>query len=518
MQNSLPALLCSRVRAQPEAEALVQAGRRVTYGQLWRAVEAVAAHLCQAGLRPGERVALLLDASADYVAAYYAILASGGVVVALDTAASAQDIEAWLHHCDARFVISDERRQWLKTSSAHAWLSLAQMDVWAEPAVPALQLAETAGGEALASIIYTSGTTGSPKGVMLSHRNLVSNVLAVADYLQLSAADRVLHALPFHYSYGNSVLHTHLAVGATVVIEQGFAYPHRLLERMVLERVSGFSGVPASYALLLARVQLDSYSLPFLRYLTLAGGPMAPANIARIGHLLPQARFFVMYGQTEATARLTYLPPAELPGRLGAVGIPIANTEIRVVDNAARPLPAGKVGNVCARGPGIMQGYWKDPEATQRVLRDGWLWTGDLGYLDSDGFLYLQGRTGDLIKSGAYRISPTEVEEAVAAFHGVSEVVAAGVPDPLLGEVIKIWVVPHAGAGLSARQVLAHCRDRLPLYKVPKAVEFVEALPRTASGKVQRIVLVSLDALKQGEQGSVDASKTALEQGCFRAG
>lgn len=518
MPKSLLDLLRNSVRRRPQAEAVVLAERRFSYAQLWSGVENVAARLRQEGLKPGDRVALLLDATPEYVAAYYGILAAGGVVVALNTAAGAAEITACLRHCEARFVIGDGRCE-LQQAPAHCqWLDLAKADIWSGKGAPALLPVGPESDSALASIIYTSGTTGAPKGVMLSHRNLVSNVVAVADYLQLTAADRVLHALPFHYSYGNSVLHTHLAVGATVLIEPGLAYPHRVLERMARERTSGFSGVPASFALLLARVQLDAYPLHSLRYLTQAGGPMAPADIERVRGLLPQTAFFVMYGQTEATARLTYLPPHRVPDKPGSVGVAIADTQIRIVDDHANALPAGQAGHVCARGPGVMLGYWNDPDATRRVLRDGWLWTGDLGYLDDDGFLYLQGRSSDLIKTGAHRISPREIEEVLLSLDEVGEAVAAGVPDPLLGEVIKVWLVMRPGASLSARQVLAHCRHRLPLYKVPRHVVFIDAIPKTASGKVRRNVVVNLDVSEQGEPRNVNANESAVEQGCSGAG
>lgn len=518
MPRSLLDLLRSAVGRRPQAEAIVLAERRISYARLWSGIERVAARLREEGLQPGERVALLLGATPEYVAAYYGVLAAGGVVVALNTAAGMAEITAWLRHCGARIAVGDGRLEPQQAAGHCQWLNLAETSVWSGQETPAPLPASLESDSSLASIIYTSGTTGAPKGVMLSHRNLVSNVLAVADYLRLTSADRVLHALPFHYSYGNSVLHTHLAVGATVLIEPGLAYPHRVLERMARERASGFSGVPASFAVLLARAQLDAYPLHSLRYLTQAGGPMSPADIQRVRGLLPQADFFAMYGQTEATARLTYLPPQRVLDKPGSAGVAIADTEIRIVDDEANPLPAGRAGHVCARGPGVMLGYWNDPEATRRVLRDGWLWTGDVGYLDADGFLYLQGRSSDFIKTGAHRISPREIEEVLLSLGEVSEAVAAGVPDPLLGEVIKVWLVMRPGASLSARQVLAHCRHRLPLYKVPRQVVFIDAIPKTASGKVRRNVVVNLDISEQGEPRNVDASEPAVEQGCSGAG
>jgi long-chain acyl-CoA synthetase len=496
MTESLVELLRQHAEQRPQAEALVQGARRVRYGELWLAAAAVARQLREHGLQSGDRVCLLLDGSPEYVASYYGILAAGGVVVALNTAAKARDLVGWIGHCGARFLIHGNHPE-LAATLRELPAACRPIDVQSLAAATAdngsAGVIAPAQPDALAAIIYTSGTTGDPKGVMLSHRNLVSNVLAVASYLRLTPADRVLHALPFYYSYGNSVLHTHLAAGASVVIESSLVYPHRVLARMVEERVTGFSGVPATYSLLLSRTQLDTYPLDALRYLTQAGGAMSPADIVHIRSLLPQVEFFVMYGQTEATSRLAYLPPERLPGKLGAAGVPIADTEIAVLDAEGRPLPVGEVGEICARGPGVMLGYWNNPAATAQVLRDGWLWTGDLGYLDDDGFLYIQGRSSEMIKTGAHRVSPAEIEDVVAELAGVAEVAAAGVPDPLLGQVIKVWLVRRSGARLDEREVLAYCRRSLPNYKVPKQVAFVDVLPKTASGKVRRLALSALE-------------------------
>lgn len=490
MQDTLVDLLARSVRLQPQAEALVQGERRINYASLWSAAMVVAAQLQQEGLQPGERVALLMDASPEYVAAYYGVLAAGGVTVALNIMAKPPELATCLQHCGARWLLHDGRAvQHHALASVCAQLNLSELPLWTTATNAQMQIVSCDCESAPAAIIYTSGTTGAPKGVTLSHRNLVSNINAIIRYLELTPADRVMHVLPFYYSYGNSVLHTHLVAGATVIIEPSLMYPHHLLERMVAEQVTGFSGVPATFALLLSRIRLEDYPLESLRYLTQAGGAMAPADILRVRELLPQAKFFVMYGQTEATARLSYLPPELLLEKLGSVGVAIADTEIAVLDAEAQPLPTGTVGHVCVRGPGVMLGYWQDAAASQQSLRDGWLWTGDLGHLDVDGFLYLHGRSSELIKTGAHRVSPAEIEEVVLALEGVAEAAAVGVPDALLGQVIKIWLVPQPQAQLQAQQVLAHCRRSLPIYKVPKQVAFIDALPKTASGKLRRLAL-----------------------------
>jgi long-chain acyl-CoA synthetase len=314
---------------------------------------------------------------------------------------------------------------------------------------------------------------------------------SIVDYLGLGRDDSIVSVLPFYYSYGASVLHTHLAVGAYLVIEPNLVFPHTMVETMARERVSGFSGVPSTFLLLLNRVPLADYDLSSLRYLTQAGGAMAPATTQRLREALPRARIFIMYGQTEATARLTWLPPDRLDEKPGAVGIPVAGVEIVVRREDGQPAEPAEIGEVHARGPGVMLGYWRNPDATAAVLRDGWLRTGDMGHLDAEGYLFLSGRRSDMIKTGAHRVHPKDVEEVVAELQEVDEVAVIGVDDDTLGQVIKALVVVKSGQALSANQVKAHCRARLAIYKIPKFIEFVDALPKTASGKIRRAQLTA---------------------------
>lgn len=210
--------------------------------------------------------------------------------------------------------------------------------------------------------------------------------------------------------------------------------------------------------------------------------------IERLHAELPRVKLFIMYGQTEATARLTYLPPDKLESKMGSVGMAVPGVEIDVRFDG-RSQPPGEIGEICARGPSIMLGYWNDERATAEVLRDGWLHTGDLGHRDDDGFFYIDGRSVDMIKVGAFRVSPQEIEEVIAGIAGVEEVCAAGIADELLGQAVKATIVRREGAELDERAVKAHCRQHLAAYKVPKLVEFVSVMPRTSSGKIQRFKL-----------------------------
>jgi acyl-CoA synthetase (AMP-forming)/AMP-acid ligase II len=431
------------------------------------------------------------------VAAYYGAQLAGGVAVPLNAAARGPEIVDWIAHAGAGIVVAD--RAAVDTSSLRERLQASAIVLEAcgagspfdsvcmqgDPAE-----AQMPAGESPACIHYTSGTTGRPKGVLLSHANLASNAAAIVQYLALTAGDSIVSVLPFYYAYGSSVLHTHLLCGGRVVVEKGFSFPHVVMQRLATERATGFAGVPSTYALLMARVRLENYDLAALRYLTQAGGAMAPALIRQVVAAFPQARLYVMYGQTEATSRISYLPPDRLGDKLGSVGKGIAGQRVQIRDDGRKPLPSGQVGHVWVSGPNVMLGYWDNPDETARVLAGGWLDTGDMGYLDEEGFLFLVGRRSDIIKVGAHRVHPQDVESVIAELDAVAEAAVVGVDDPVLGEVVKAFVVRKEQRELSELEVRRHCLQRLASYKVPKSVAMVDSLPRTASGKVRRSELV----------------------------
>jgi acyl-CoA synthetase (AMP-forming)/AMP-acid ligase II len=233
-------------------------------------------------------------------------------------------------------------------------------------------------------------------------------------------------------------------------------------------------------------VQLENYDLGSLRYVTQAGGAMSPELTRRLRKALPHVQLFVMYGQTEATARLTYLPPADLDRKPGSVGRPLCGVEIEIRREDRSAAAAEEGGEVWVRGANVMLGYWQDPATSASVLAAGWLKTGDMGYLDREGYLYLHGRRSDMIKTGAHRVHPLDVENVIQELPGVAEVAVAGVDDDILGQTIKAFVVAAPGASIDPMKIKAHCRERLANYKIPKYVEIVPALPKTASGKVRR--------------------------------
>lgn len=486
-------LLAQSVARYAGREAVVKDGNRVSYGRLGEAVASVAELLRELGVAPGDRVALLMVNSPGYLSACFGVLAAGAVAVPLNPAGRAQELARTIGHSGSRLLIVEAGHTELPAlAPLLEGVEIREMDPdrvdWAGQS-PGVFVPSAADGNEPAMILYTSGTTGEPKGVTLSHGNLVSNGRAIIDYLGLGPDDSIVSVLPFHYSYGNSVLQTHMAVGARLVIENGMHYPARVLGCIEAEQVTGFSGVPSTYALLMSRCSPNDYRLGSLRYLTQAGGAMTPALTREVCSAFPHADLFVMYGQTEATARLTYLPPRQLHRKLGSVGIPVRGVSVDIRNDAGMSLPPGQCGEVWVTGSNVMRGYWRDPDRTAQVISNGWLRTGDLGYRDRDGYLFLQGRQDDIIKSGAHRVSPHEIEEVISQLSEVEEVAVTGVPDEMLGQLIKAVIVAKPGALLDARKVCRHCLEQLPPFKVPKQVEFVATLPKTASGKVRRFML-----------------------------
>jgi long-chain acyl-CoA synthetase len=473
----------------PGKEAVVHLTRRMTFAGLDIFSDRIAVHLNAAGARPGDRVVLYIENSCDYVAAYFGALKAGATVVPLNVSMVASEILAVIGDCLPAAVLTVKRR-------LPAVANMLQVFGETFPVIPVddvppgdvgeerLRIPQV-GANDLAAILYTSGTTGRPKGVMLSHENLCANASSIVRYLGLTPADRVAAILPFHYSYGNSLITTHVMAGGTLVIDNRFMYPNTVLETMRREAVTGFAGVPSHFAILLHKSSLRNTPLPALRYVTQAGGHLAPEMVREFRQILPRVRFYIMYGQTEASTRLTYLEPEFLDRKPGSIGKAIPDVEIRIVDEAGACVAPGRVGEIVARGKNIMAGYWNDPEGTAQVLRDGWLHTGDLARTDEEGFIHIVDRKKDIIKTGGNRISPREIEDIVRLMPGIHDCAVVGIPDRILGEAVKLFVVPGEKEA-TQEEVLNFCRQNLSHFKIPKYIELVRALPYTPSGKIKR--------------------------------
>ncbi len=340
--------------------------------------------------------------------------------------------------------------------------------------------------ERCAEIIFTSGSTGIPKGVMISHKNLIANTKSIIEYLRISKTDRMLVVLPFYYCYGLSLLHTHLTVGASIVLNNAFIFLGAVINDLVDYGCTSFAGVPSHFQILLRKS--DSFktkSLPDLRYVTQAGGKLSPVFIDEFKESFPNVDFVVMYGQTEATARLSYLPSSLYQTKKASIGKGIPGVELKVIDNNGNPVKPGETGEIIARGDNIMMGYYHDEKSTQATIKNGWLHTGDLGTVDDDDYIYLTARKKEIIKIGGKRVSPKEIENVILQLPEVIDCTIEGVADDIQGEAVKATITVRKDQWKLANEehFRSHCAKHLAIFKIPSFWEFRDDVYISSTGK-----------------------------------
>jgi len=498
-------------RRFPDKVALVHGDIRATYRQINNRANHLARFLISQGVNPGDRVAFILENSLEYVVTYYAVLKAGAVAVPLNTELKGEGILPLLQELENRILISSRKFERLLRTidfsatdvttlvikspklSVDEQLTTYDWDEIVDSADEA-DLNLDIAADQLGSIIYTSGSTGRSKGVMLTHANVTANVTSICQYLQITDKDIQMVVLPFFYIMGKSLLNTHMAVGGRIVINNKFAYPATVISDMVEEQVTSFSGVPSTYALLLHQSPLAAAreKLTSLRYCSQAGGHMAAATKKKLLEVLPaQTRLVVMYGATEASARLAYVAPDMLETKIDSIGTAIPGVTLKVLGPDGTELPIGEVGELIASGANIMQGYWKNPQATAEALSAHGYHTGDLAYKDADGYFFIVGRKDNQLKVGGHRINTQEIEDLIMASGRVMEVAVVGVPDPLLENKLVALLVTSEG-NICEDEIISWCRKQLPSYKIPQAVKLVASLPKNANGKVDRGLCVDL--------------------------
>jgi long-chain acyl-CoA synthetase len=479
----------------PDHLAVVEGDLRWTYAQLRYQSQLVEERLRAGGVTKGDRVILWLKNSSLYIAAYLAVLELEAVVVAVHSDATISEVLKIISHVEAIAMVITSAK-WDKNAEEFRQSGL-RLIVLPESSLSLCERIESrASPDGLAQILYTSGTTGNPKGVMLSHDNLIANVESILARLPLGSSDSTVAVLPFVFSYGNSVLLSHLFSGVKIVIQENLAFAHCVVDSIKKEAATGFSGVASHYAFLLRDSGFRSGNLPSLRYLTSAGGPMPQKLLAKVREAIPNAAFHVMYGQTEAAARITMLSPDDLERKSGSAGRPIPGTSVRIVNDRCETLPACMQGEIVVAGGNVMEGYWRDQDSTAAKLKNGWLFTGDLGYLDDEGFLFITGRKSEMIKTGGFRVSPEEIEKLLLEHEDVLDVGVAGVEDEPMGQVIVVGMVPKGNTAFSARTLMAYCATHMAPFKRPRAIYCLERIPRSANGKILRRALeVELSAL-----------------------
>ena len=503
----LHGLFEASVERGPDTTVLIDGRRAATYEQLDRLANRFANLLRDAGVTRHDRVLLALDNSIEMVGAYLGTLKAGAVAVPLPAGPKSDRLARAAADCTPSAAIIDAATA-ASITAGHPLAAVPAVFVAGPERTPGQflpglrPLAAALDGAAetrpsvrsidldLAAIIYTSGSTGEPRGVMISHRNFVANARSIVSYLKLTGHDRVMCVLPFHYVYGLSLLHTHVAVGGSVVIDNRFAFPNSVLDNMRERGVTGFAGVPSSFALLLHRSNIDQIDFPDLRYVTQAGGSMPVPHIREWLRRGPKVPFFVMYGATEAAARLTYLEPDRLVDKMGSIGRPIPDVEIVIRREDGQVAAPGEVGELVARGANISSGYWNNPaETAQRFSSSGYR-TGDLGYVDPDGYLFVVGRSVDMIKVGAHRVGAAEIENTLHDHPDVDEAAVVSAPHDLLGEAPVAFVAVSSGASVDQDAIRSFCSQRLAPYKVPVKVIFRSELPKLpGSSKIDRVTL-----------------------------
>ena len=489
---SIAELFGKTVEAHPRRPALVSSGRTWTYTELARAVSRVAARLERRMPASTRRIAIVGSNHPAYVVAYLAAQYVGASTVEVARHETLDRLTGVLQKTRPAFVVTDrdDLRESLrgKTPAASFEEILAVCDAESGEEPDPLAIPESLGPASEASIIFTSGTTGLPKGVVLGHGNLCFVVSAIADYLGLERDDRYALMLPLQHTYGKTALLSSLAVGASVVLMEDFQNLPAFLEMLSEERCTVLSMVPYHVHILLKWGNLAGRDLSSLRVVTSSANKLPASTVADLIEGVPGVRIFSMYGLTESTTRATYVPPDRLAEKKGSCGLPLKGVEIRIVGEDGSVLPAGGIGEVHVRGPNVMQGYLDDPELTAKTVVDGWLRTGDLGRLDDDGFLYIEGRLSEMIKCAGERIAPAEIEEVLMKHPGVSEAAVIACPDPLMGEVVHAFVVPRDGC-LDEGELRTYCTANLSHHKIPRRYEFVDEIPKTATGKVKKHLL-----------------------------
>ena len=352
----------------------------------------------------------------------------------------------------------------------------------------------------IVQIIFTSGTKGSPNGVCLTHKNLIANMEQILDRIDINEDDNMLVIIPFYYSYGNSLILSHLFRGARLTINNNSLLPTFILDDLVKKKCTSMAGVASNFILLIKRSKFINMGLPHLRYVTLAGEPIADWIITEM-QTMP-IDIYVMYGQTEATARISILKPDELNIKEGSVGRPVKETDLKIVDSDGSILPPNEFGEVIISGLNIMKGYWKDPDSTANKFLNSYLYTGDFGKLDKDGYLYISGRMDEMIKVGGERVFPIEIEKALLRHEKVAEAGVIGIKEitddeslsDYIGKTIYAFVVPKEDLEeeLTEIEIFCFCKENLPRYKIPGHIIFANKLPRTATGKLNRNMLAGL--------------------------
>lgn len=438
-------------------------------------------------IREEQHIILASENSVFFITAYLGILKSGHVCIPIDPTIEQENLDYIIGSTESNCIIYSKRfKKQISESVLHRIDEGQLEDIIQKQNLNESAFSDVFDSNKVAEILFTSGSTGIPKGVIISHQNIIANTSSILSYLNLDDEDIIGVVLPFYYCYGLSLLHTHIKVGASLVLINNFIFLASVINSLKKYKCTGFAGVPSHFQILLKKSDAFRNSVfPDLRYVTQAGGKLHNIFIEDFINTFSDIDFYVMYGQTEATARLSYLPPNRLSEKIGSIGKAIPGVILSVLDKDGNKVEPGQIGEIVASGNNIMQGYYKDDEGTRSVLKDGCLYTGDLGKLDNDGFIFLESRKKEIIKVGGKRVSPKEIEEVILSVKEVIDCTIESVYDELLGEAIKASIVLKKSSNQEEvkEEIIRLCHHRLAVYKIPHVWRIENNLNISLTGK-----------------------------------
>lgn len=468
-----------------DAVALVTAKEEFKYRELRQAARSAFDAFRSAGFVSGDRIGILGGNSLFWVSSYLAAMKLGAIAVPFATKLPPQELAQQIQQTGCRGICVEKRLY--KKFSPEFSPSLLVMGEEILTGTSSMLLSDHASEfdeDQDAAWMLTSGTTSKPRIVRITHSNIRSNTDSIVQYLGLTGTERMMAVLPFYYCFGTSLLHTHLRAGGSLVLGDALGFPEKVLDLMQATKCTGFAGVPTTFQMYLRNSTFPQRALPDMRQIQQAGGKLSNILIDELVQCCPQAKVYIMYGQTEATARLSYLPPEDLNVKRGSIGRGIPGVTLKVLNESGEEVPPGEVGEIIAWGKNISPGYLDEPEINAEKFVQGTLHTGDMATTDEDGYIYIVDRKSDFIKSYGNRVSSQEVEACIMEIKEVVATAVIGIPDPLRGEAIRAYVVLRANSNIEAAEIISHCMTRLARYMVPRDVVFAQSLPVNQHGKV----------------------------------
>ncbi|MFZ2322530.1 MAG: class I adenylate-forming enzyme family protein [Ignavibacteriaceae bacterium] len=511
--------LSSSAKNFPDKEALVTGEQRFTYKEIDKQSDLLASGLINIGVQRHDRIIIFSDNSAETVIGIYGILKAGATFVLLNGSLKSHKLQYIIKDSGAKLIIVqsskknviDQLNQGSNLDISTIWFGQKEIteqknnyywDDFLKSNFEKIEALQKRKSEILdydlATLIYTSGSTGEPKGVMSSHNNMISAARSIIQYIDNEPNDKILVVLPLSFDYGLYQVIMTFMFGGTIILEKSFNFPVEILKILQKEKVTGFPIVPTILAMFLKLKNISNYDLSSLRYISNTGAALPVDHIKKFREIFPAVKLFSMFGLTECK-RISYLHPDMIDKKPGSVGKAIPNCETFIVNENSEMVKPGEVGELVVRGSNVMRGYWNAEELTSKVYKkwklDGEkvLFTGDLFYEDEDGFLYFVGRKDDMIKTKGERVSPKEIENILCDLEGVSETAVIGFPDEILGQSIKVFIVKKNEKKLSKNDVLLYCSKNMETFMVPKEIVFLDALPKSPNGKVDKKLLKQMD-------------------------